>query len=387
VYATTVYDALETIALRGPRSDFARWLGETRARQLAGQPLDALEHATLGYALRTGYLSGSADPLWEQASDCLARSWVELTGQVPRSLLMRLPRRVLRRQSHEVRQFHAATFQILPAKDAALEVAFGRDYVGEPRDLLWVAFVGSVALFPLGRQALAGIALGYIMATLLEYGFHRMLAHAPKQVDRLFERIGGGARREVEALKYSHAGVHHRLTFRERYDEQFSNPWQKDALEQAMRARGQAGRDVIDSSFGNSLSPSGWLKGFKVGLPVALALTALVHLLARLAPGWRPGVVFDVLTIATSTLNLPATGIFHRYMHMSRAKALAEAGPLMRWLLGTRYTAMMSRLHYGHHLGRGGNFNLVFGADALFGVLRKPTVRQLLEMKRLELFY
>ncbi len=47
----------------------------------------------------------------------------------------------------------------------------------------------------------------------------------------------------------------------------------------------------------------------------------------------------------------------------------------------------MSRLHYGHHRGRGGNYNLVFGADAIFGALRKPTVKQLLEMKKLGLIY
>ncbi len=59
----------------------------------------------------------------------------------------------------------------------------------------------------------------------------------------------------------------------------------------------------------------------------------------------------------------------------------------MRWFLSTRYAAMMSRLHYGHHRGRGGNFNLVFGADALMGALRKPTVKQLVEMKKLDLIY
>lgn len=36
---------------------------------------------------------------------------------------------------------------------------------------------------------------------------------------------------------------------------------------------------------------------------------------------------------------------------------------------------MVSRLHYGHHWGRGGNYSLVFGADVVFGTIRKPTVK------------
>ena len=53
----------------------------------------------------------------------------------------------------------------------------------------------------------------------------------------------------------------------------------------------------------------------------------------------------------------------------------------MRLLLATRYAEMISRAHWVHHKGGGGNFNLVPGADLLFGDFRRPNLDMVFRMR------
>jgi hypothetical protein len=53
----------------------------------------------------------------------------------------------------------------------------------------------------------------------------------------------------------------------------------------------------------------------------------------------------------------------------------------MRLLLRTRYAEWISRSHWIHHKGGGGNYNLVPGADVLFGDFRKPNLNMVLRMR------
>lgn len=390
--ADLAFAALEELAFNreGAKARFSGWFCLIQHQQALGRPLSVLEHTALAYSLRSGFLNAKDDSsLIRNVSQALAGSWREFSGDVPKDLLARLPRKTLRGASHEVRLFHAAAFESSTrgtGTDTATLSSLLRDYPGDARDLLAVMALIAVGLSPTGRQLLAGTALGYVTATVLEYGFHGYLAHAPNRVNRFFKKIGGSIEKAFVELKYSHAVIHHAKTFREKYNVQFSTLDEKEAVERLAHARGEAGLDIIDSRFGNSMSLRGLLKGLKVGLPFALLLTASAHLTAR-ALGLHPSAIFDVTAILVSMINLPATGFFHPYMHMTRKQAQDEASPLMRWFLKTRYTAMMSRLHYGHHRGRGGNHNLVFGADFLFGTLKKPNVRQMLEMKKLDLIY
>ena len=53
----------------------------------------------------------------------------------------------------------------------------------------------------------------------------------------------------------------------------------------------------------------------------------------------------------------------------------------MRLLLATRYGEWISRSHWIHHKGGGGNYNLVPGADVLFSDFRKPNLSMVLRMR------
>jgi hypothetical protein len=329
---STALDPFETLARLVAPGAFGRdaisaleaWNSGLREKRRLGLRPTVLEHVVLVFALRSGLAEGHA-PLARKLAFSLSDSWLALAGQVPLDPLQRLPRYVLRAENRETRLFHAAAFQNLAPKDAWRETALGRDFVGDPSDL-FIALAGiAIACLPIGRELLAGVGLGYLIATSLEYGFHGLLAHAPSWVNRLFARIGGNAEIEFRELKFSHVGIHHDRTFKAKYCIQFSSIEERASIERIARTRNpRAARDILESRFGNSMSRRGALKGLKIGVPVAISVIGAAHLAAR-ALGFEPGLPFDLSAFAVSLINLPATGIFHAYDPLGGAKGSEPA--------------------------------------------------------------
>src|SRR6185436_8407963 len=76
-----------------------------------------------------------------------------------------------------------------------------------------------------------------------------------------------------------------------------------------------------------------------------------------------------------------ASKILHPYLHKRRDEVMKTSSPLVCFLLRTRYAEWISRSHWIHHKGGGGNFNLVPGADFLFGDYRKPNLDLVFRMR------
>ena len=113
-----------------------------------------------------------------------------------------------------------------------------------------------------------------------------------------------------------------------------------------------------------------------------LVTATVVALGLQLAPLAILGMVLPTVGPAFASKTL------HPYLHLPKKAAMAAASAPMRLLLKTRYAELMSRLHYGHHKGRGGNFNVLPPVgDLLRGELELPNVRQMLKMKKLEMIY
>lgn len=132
-------------------------------------------------------------------------------------------------------------------------------------------------------------------------------------------------------------------------------------------------KTIKGSKYGASLTTKGVSIGFLSLLPV--------HMTISYALGLDP--LETAALIAPTTLYLSSAKYLHPLMHMPREEALKQSGPFMRWLLNTRYVEMISRQHYMHHKGGGGNYNFVFGADWVMNQIRRPQLKHVFAMRRL----
>lgn len=359
---------------RGPPPDAAAWCATMQALLAAGRRPSVLEHTTLAFLARIG-----PDATQPGLRATLAASWLSLVGQPARgeAAAGRLPHRVLRCASREERLLHAASFRSAPPPRGRSMRCILPDYVPEPRDC--VALGGSTAaVLLLGDAALlAFAALGYLVATLAEYAMHRWAGHEGDRVMRPWlarlGRAGHNGQAFLGAVHLGHFVVHHARTSNRHYTAQFgvAPPHDRATVDAELDALGAAGRYVKASDYGMSLSHSGVVSGLVATLPL--------HLLLVLA--LSPGPAGIVALVAPSLLYVAASKSLHRYLHRTPEHALATAGPVMRWLLRTRYAEWISRCHWIHHKGGGGNYNLVPGGDLLLRDYRRPDLRMVFRMR------
>ena len=370
-------DIISKVVLDGPKAqeEVRAWCARIRADQAEGRPLPVMGHTALTYILRSGFFDDYPDPaIKPQVEASLAESWKALTGKVPEDLLTRLPRAVLRTASRESRAFHAAAFQSERPRDARRDAALGKDYVPEVKDAVMGLGLLAIAFTETGSAVLGGALLGAAVVTLAESFLHKNLAHPTPAQKKLYEKWPWLGRQILDAA-YGHATVHHVKTFKS-YVKQFESEDQKAKLDAELQKMGKVGERLMAENYGVSLDAAGVLRFLA---PIAPVYVALMWTL-----GLGPAAIAGMLVPAA--LYPLASKVMHPYLHMPKEEAMQKAGPLARWLLGTRYVEMVSRLHYGHHKGRGGNFNITapFG-DMLLGELRKPNLKQLLRMRELQM--
>ncbi len=361
-------------------AEFDAWFVRIRDRQDAGEPLTVMEHTALAYVVRSGSPGGSSGGrIPREFGAVLAKSWLHLAGRPVRvqGFTARLPRSVLRGASREVRLFHMAAFQPRRPTAAWPLRSAGRDYVPELSDAVAAAGAALVAASGPGRAMLGSAALGYAVATVAEYGMHRWAGHEGggpiKPFLKRLGRMGEKASGFLEAIRVGHFVVHHAKTSNRHYTAQFAPapPGDRATIDAELDALGAVGRRIKESDYGMTLSHAGVAAGLLATLPVHAALIWALAL----------GPLSAAALVAPSLLYVAASKSLHPFLHKSRDEAMTRAGPLMRRLLETRYAEWISRSHWVHHKGGGGNFNLTPGADLIFGDYKKPDLRMLFRMR------
>ncbi|HLQ92282.1 MAG TPA: hypothetical protein VK148_19865 [Xanthobacteraceae bacterium] len=354
------------------------WIARMHDRQYEGRSLTAMEHSALTFLLRSRLLDCiSNEQQKRNAEIILAKSWLHLTGKHHHILTGRLPRSTLRRADRETRLIHMAAFQPCGPKAAASQKSIGRDYIPELCDFIVIAGLAAIALAGIGKAILGAAAMGYAISTLVEYSMHRWAGHGLGGRFRLLMKksgwVGHGASNYLEATYLGHFIVHHVKTSNKYYTAQFSsNPsGHRSTIDAELDALGTIGRQIKRTDYGMTLTPTGVVAGLLVTLPIHVTLILILCL--------EP--ISAVALMAPSLLHVCASKYLHPYLHKRRDELMNGAGPVVRFLLGTRYAEWISRLHWIHHKGGGGNYNLIPGADFLFGDYRKPNLDLVFRMR------
>lgn len=362
------------------RAAIREWVLRVLGGQARGKPVSVLGHTALLFLLREGTFAEDARGGALVAS-ALAASWLKFTGERREgdALLERLPRRVLRTATRQARSFHAATFQSAKPGERP-DPAVGKDYVPMRSDVGLVLAALAALTTTLGAQLIGGGLIGFVIASFLESYLHKNGGHASQDLRAMASQSGwrGWIGRRLAEAHFSHTMIHHGKTFRADHVTQFRDEDEQKALDTELRARGPSGEEVIEERYGLTIKDANVPQFLQPYAATAVA----VAIGLQLAPAAVMGMTLPLLMA-------PCTSKYmHPYDHMKRAEALKSAGPFMRWLLQTRYAEMMSRLHYVHHRGGGGNENLLPPlGDIMLGRYRKPNVKQLLEMRDLEMIY
>ena len=364
------------------RKALANWLDSLNALPFDAQGLGVNTHSALIFMHRMGVCQGEAA---DALNTALRRSWQRLTGKVPKDLNRRLPRRVLYKATRDERDLHAAAFQTQGGKSEAYRDAkLLRDYTPEPRDAAYALAALLLALTDIGADILIGGVVGLLIATIGESALHQAGGHPGKKMRVWTAAQSGHVRRRFRQAMVGHLYAHH-TTYRKHYGVQFDSPEHQaklDAKLDAIKAKDPAIDIELIKKEQYGLTVNKWkVPGFAQSYLVAA--TALLLLGAAL--GLEISAALVIALYGTAILPPFASKYLHPQLHKARSKALGEASPPMRWLLKTRMIELIDKLHFGHHRGHEGNFNLVtpFG-DRLRHRLRLPTVKHLLAMRESE---
>jgi hypothetical protein len=356
------------------------WITRIQNRQNEGEPLTVLEHTAMAYVLRSGFLDflSNVGPQ-QKVESVLAKSWLHMTGKRldSKSLTGRLPRSTLRTASREARLFHLAAFQLRGAKATGSQKSVGRDYTPTFGDLVVITGLVAIAFTDMGKAILGGAAMGYAISTLAEYSMHRWAGHeAGRQIKPLLRKLGCIGQKvlnHLEATYVRHFVIHHVKTSNRYYTTQFSSdpPGDQLTIDAELDALGDVGRHIKKSDYGMTLTHTGVMTGLLATLPI--------HMTLILVLGLEP--VSAVALMAPSLLHVWASKILHPYLHKRRDEVMKTSSPFVCFLLRTRYAEWISRSHWIHHKGGGGNFNLIPGADLVFGDFRKPNLDLVFRMQ------
>jgi hypothetical protein len=223
--------------------------------------------------------------------------------------------------------------------------------------------MASVAYF------IVGLALGYLVGSLLESVLHEYVSDAPQHYVVAWRRYPRLLRVLIKT-NFSHHVVHHYLTFRTDHVTQFASDEERERLKKQLLARGRHGEIIIGDDYANRLHAEG---GFVFALPAIVAGIVLsIFAPVSLAVG------------AVITLSLPTlfSHYMHPYLHKRFDDMVRSAPSVVAWILQTPYVKTMYVSHFMHHRYHGSsNYNLVLGADHIRGRMRKPSSEDIAAMR------
>ncbi len=215
----------------------------------------------------------------------------------------------------------------------------------------------------LSTQIVAGLAIGYLAASLIESSMHQWVSDAPGPRVRFWRRWPRLFRLALET-HYSHHTIHHYKTFRQDYVTQFRNQEEREALDRELATHGRHGELIRRAKYAVKLQGEG---GWTFVAPLLLFMPVIYSTLGPWA---------TLASLPTMALPPLLSNWVHPYLHMAHERARREASPFVSWFLGTWYARAMARNHFIHHrYGGTSNFNLVLGGDLLRGVHRRASQR------------
>lgn len=220
-------------------------------------------------------------------------------------------------------------------------------------------------------QIVAGLLVGYLIVTLCESLYHRFGGHAPRNLRQLSKSLGPLGRVILDRW-YSHAIVHHRMTYRNSYVRQFSSAEEKEKLILKLAEAGNG--HVSAQSFG--LRVGGPIEHLRYILP-----TAPYVLIAC----WCGGAWFSIGAILPLIIMPLMSEFIHPLLHLPYEVALRTAQPFIKPFVETGYFKYVARHHWLHHRHPESNFNLMLGGDLILRCHRSPTPAEIAEMSEIQL--
>lgn len=222
-------------------------------------------------------------------------------------------------------------------------------------------------------EVLAGVVGGYLVVTLCESVFHRILQHASPRLRRVYRRLGGLGR-EVLRAWHAHHVVHHYLTFRRDHVTQFVSAEERARLDAKLRAKGHGA--AITRAYGARIGPHVW--DFLYYVTPTLPIFAAVC--------WAGGTAFTAGAMIPFVLWPALAQWVHPCLHMPYAEIAARAPWPVQHFARSWYFRRLAIHHWVHHRYEQCNYNLLMGGDWLLGQHRRASARDLVEMRRIGLW-
>lgn len=216
-------------------------------------------------------------------------------------------------------------------------------------------------------EIIVGLTFGYLLATLSESAFHRLIGHATPSRQRAWRQTPDFFSPFILS-HFRHGIVHHYLTCKSDFVTMFADRKEKDRVIAFAHRRGDMEIDAYHCDFGVTI---GW-RGFIYFNFLTLPLLPVVLLLM----GRFCALGYVLILVITPSLSR----WIHPYLHRDLRKPGVYAPMAMRLLLQSGYFRYLRRHHYLHHKYLDCNYNLLLGGDWLLGVHRSPTAVDLNEM-------
>lgn len=216
-------------------------------------------------------------------------------------------------------------------------------------------------------QIMAGVGIGYLLVSVCESFFHRVMGHTSPAYRKRCKKLGIFGKLVLRAW-YSHCVIHHHMTFRHNYLLQFSSDEEEARLRNKLIAADK--RHVLGQSYGLRVGPLGdYLLYVAPTLPVMLPTF------------WIGGIWFSIGAVFP-LIAMPLMSEFvHPLMHLNHEEAIKAAPRILKPLVSSQYFRFAARHHWLHHRHPGVNFNTMLGGDYILGRHLSPTKEELAEMQ------
>ena len=215
-----------------------------------------------------------------------------------------------------------------------------------------------------------GLVIGYLLATVSESIWHRLICHAEPQ-QRMFWKKQPLLFEPFSLSFFRHGVVHHCLTYRSDFVTKFENEEHKRRVIRIALQNGDCNISKAHCDYGLTISWVGFLNFNLTTFPFLPVIAMTLGL-------WSALSCFPMLIITPSLSRW-----IHPYLHASPDIIEKTAPRLVKLLLRTRYFRYVACHHFLHHKYQICNFNLLLGGDWLLGVHQNPSLADLQEMEAL----
>jgi len=220
---------------------------------------------------------------------------------------------------------------------------------------------------------LIGIAIGYVVVSVCESFFHRLIQHA-KAGQRASYGKFGRLGRSLQRAWYTHHVIHHHLTFRSSHVLQFLGRDDQLKLDSLLISRDKP--HVIAEEYGLRIGPC--LEDFLFYVAPTLPIFAAVC--------WVGGSEFTCGAVISFSIWPLLAQFVHPYVHMEYSQIPTKAPFYMRAFSKTAYFRYLAIHYWLHHRYGNCNYNLLLGGDILLRAHRSPSAADLAEMRAIGLW-